>query len=507
MTVSDLDEVTDAALIEAVRGGDAAAEGELFVRHQAAAVRYARRLAGVSDAEDLASDAFVRVFQVIRDGRGPEVAFRPYLMTAVRNRYVDHVRKDSRHVWVGDEGVMDAVSSPDDEGVLRDESEVLASAFHSLPERHQLVLWHALVEKDPHSVTAKLLGMTPNGVAALTYRAKESLREAYLARHVLPTTDEDCGPTRSLLAAHRQGRVPAKQRARVDLHLAGCSACAGAYDELSMLDSRLAANLPAALLVVGVPTVATAASGGAAMTAVHAGRGRTIAQAGVAGAAAIVAVLAAVWWAGADEARGPVAAPPVPSPSAAPAPSAAASPEATTPSPVVSPPAAAPAVPAVPQPSPTTTRPAPRPTPSPTAPARTIDPIAPTAAPTQVPPDLSVRALTAYSTGSGGFVLQADVVADSPSVRLSFEVGSLASFEVQKDQTGRTPSCSSSAGESKEATTVLCTFDGPVDGRTTMAVAVTGRRLEAVVRLAGASGDDPRPGNNTARVVVDDSAR
>jgi RNA polymerase sigma factor (sigma-70 family) len=508
MTISDLGEVTDAALIEAVRGRDAAAEGELYVRHQAAAVRYARRLAGASDAEDLVSDAFVKVFEVIRDGRGPEVAFRPYLMTAVRNRYVDHVRKDSRHVWVGDEGVMDAVSSPGDDGMLRDESEVLASAFHSLSEHHQVVLWHALVEKDPHTVTAKLLGMTPNGVAAMTYRAKESLREAYLARHVLPTTDEDCGPTRSLLATHRQGRLPAKQRARVELHLAGCAACAGAYDELSMLDSRLAANLPAALLVVGVPTAATIAGGGAATTGAHAGtagRGRSIAQAAAVGVAAIVAVLAAMWWADAEDGPQRVAAPPAPAPSVTPAPSVAPSVEPTVPTPTVAPPSAA--VPDVPRPSPTAARPSTpqRVKPSPTGRPRPVDPVAPTATPTPGPSDLAVRALTAYSTGSGRFVLQADVVADTSSPQVTFQVSGMTSYELQGDG-GRTPSCTSS-GASKETTTVTCTFDGPVDGGTTMAVVVTGRRLEAVVSVAGGAGDDPRPGNNTARVAVDDSTR
>ncbi|KAA1380484.1 sigma-70 family RNA polymerase sigma factor [Aeromicrobium fastidiosum] len=507
MTVYDLGEVTDAGLIEAVRRGQTAAEGELFVRHQDAAVRYARRLAGTSDAEDLVADAFVKVFEVIRDARGPEVAFRPYLMTAVRNRHVDHVRKDSRHVWISDEGVLDAVSVPGDERDLRDESEVLAAAFHSLPERHQLVLWHALVEKDPHSVTAQLLGMSANGVAALTYRAKESLREAYLARHVVPTTDKGCGPTRELLSAHRRGRLPRKLQAQVDQHLEGCPACADAFGELAMLDSRLAAMLPAALLFV---PVAASIVGGVTVAPDAAPRMRRPAvQAVLAGTAAVTAVIVAIWWAGAGEDRRTVAATPavpavsVPPPTSSPSVMPSATIEPTV---VAGPSAVAPVVPVpTPAPVPTTTRPSPRVPPESTGGRRSVAPVAPVpVTPQRV--DLAVRSLTAYSAGSGRYVVEADVVAASSAPRLTFAVVGMTAFEVKTSDTGRSPSCSSTPSASPDLMTVLCVFDGPADGRTTLAVELAGHTLDARVALDDASADDPRPGNNTARVLIDELA-
>lgn len=82
----------DPELIAAVRGGDLDAHGELFVRHADAARRLARRLGYAADADDLVADAFERVLMVLRRGVGPDVAFRPSLLTSVRRLHVDRVR-------------------------------------------------------------------------------------------------------------------------------------------------------------------------------------------------------------------------------------------------------------------------------------------------------------------------------------------------------------------------------------------------------------------------------
>src|SRR5690348_14054845 len=94
--LSDIDTPSDAELIARVRGGDVAAYGELFSRHVHAAKRLARQLDRGSDADDLVSDAFAKVLTVLQGGGGPDVAFRAYLLTAVRRLHVDRVRAGSR---------------------------------------------------------------------------------------------------------------------------------------------------------------------------------------------------------------------------------------------------------------------------------------------------------------------------------------------------------------------------------------------------------------------------
>src|SRR6059058_2646777 len=84
VSLSRMDGPGDAELIAAVRGGDVDAYGELFARHVDSARRLARQIAGPSDADDLVSDAFTKVLLVLQRGGGPDLAFRAYLLTAVR---------------------------------------------------------------------------------------------------------------------------------------------------------------------------------------------------------------------------------------------------------------------------------------------------------------------------------------------------------------------------------------------------------------------------------------
>ena len=90
---------SDAELITAARGGDAEAFGALYTRHAGAARTVARQYTRSSaDAEDVVGDAFAKVYGVVRGGGGPDVAFRAYLLTAVRRLHVDKVRSTHRAV-------------------------------------------------------------------------------------------------------------------------------------------------------------------------------------------------------------------------------------------------------------------------------------------------------------------------------------------------------------------------------------------------------------------------
>src|ERR1700712_1748167 len=104
--MSDIDanvpELTDPELISRVREGDVGAYGTLFARHVDAATRLARLLVGGPDADDLVSEAFVKVLNVLLGGGGPDIAFRAYLLTAVPRLHVDKVRSIQRAAPTGD---------------------------------------------------------------------------------------------------------------------------------------------------------------------------------------------------------------------------------------------------------------------------------------------------------------------------------------------------------------------------------------------------------------------
>src|ERR1700749_3718247 len=112
-------ELSDAALIPAVPGGDDSAYGQLWSRHEAAARRLASQIANPSNAEDLVSESFLKVLRVLKEGGGPDGAFRPYLFSTIRRLNIDQGRSYySRVALTDDETSLDTDATPSAADVL-----------------------------------------------------------------------------------------------------------------------------------------------------------------------------------------------------------------------------------------------------------------------------------------------------------------------------------------------------------------------------------------------------
>jgi RNA polymerase sigma factor (sigma-70 family) len=230
----------DAELISAVRAGSPDAYAALYRRHLASARALARQLTGCrAQADDLVAEAFARLFATLRNGGGPDAAFRAYLLTVLRHLRYDQTRQDHRLELSGDMTRYEEAVPWRDTAVEELESTLATRAFTRLPERWQLVLWRTEVERQSPAEVAALLGLTPNGVSALAYRAREALRQAYLQEHLSTSVDAGVrtrvldphhGPDRhdatvAQLGAWARGGLSARHRARVDAHLAICPDC------------------------------------------------------------------------------------------------------------------------------------------------------------------------------------------------------------------------------------------------------------------------------------------
>lgn len=199
---------SDAELITAAGSGDEAAFEMLRERHIAAAHGLAAELsADPAEAEAIVAQTFAQIGNLLRDGRGPGVALRPYLFTSVR--WAAHERLTGASGNGADTAVPAAgtgVSGPDaaataeirgadataaeaagggeplftDPDIAQLVRSPLYLAFMSLPERLRAVLWHAEVEQCDLVETGAVLGLTPDGAADLARQARTALREAYL---------------------------------------------------------------------------------------------------------------------------------------------------------------------------------------------------------------------------------------------------------------------------------------------------------------------------------------
>ncbi len=268
-TDANAHELTDPELISRVREGDVGAYGTLFSRHVDAATRLARLLVGGPDADDLVSEAFVKVLNVLLAGGGPDVAFRAYLLTSVRRLHVDKMRGQQRLTTTGDMTPYDPGVPFADPAIAGFEGGAAAKAFASLPERWQMVLWHLEVENQKPADIAPLLGMSANSVSALAYRAREGLRQAFLNMHSGDLTSDECRETNELMGAYVRQALSRRDTAKVEDHLDQCRRCTAVYLELAEVNTSLAGLLGPALL----GGMAAAYLGGGAVGVAGAGAG------------------------------------------------------------------------------------------------------------------------------------------------------------------------------------------------------------------------------------------
>lgn len=229
---SDPNAETDDRLLLRSREGDRHAFSELWRRHSPIAVAYARSLGTApQDPEDVVSDAFVSILHLLRAGRGPERSFRPYLLTTVRNVWMSGARKMPPTTPIDDaEHPASAIGAIDIDAMA--DSSTISEAFSSLPERWQHALWLSEVEQLPPRQIATVLHIRPNSAAALTYRARDALRKAWIRAHLRSAPEgTDHARVIEMLGAYAHGDLAPTSESFVTAHLDDCDACASAAGE------------------------------------------------------------------------------------------------------------------------------------------------------------------------------------------------------------------------------------------------------------------------------------
>lgn len=165
----------DEELMLAVARGDLSAFEQLIVRHQGSAWNAAFRFLGnTADAEDVAQEAFLRIFDAA-DRYQPTASFRTYLFRIVARLCFDLLRKKRhrRHEPLSDT----AETHPSPEGVSLDEERaaVVRGALDSLPPNQKMAVVLRYYEDLSYRETAIVLKTTIKGVERLLARARATL--------------------------------------------------------------------------------------------------------------------------------------------------------------------------------------------------------------------------------------------------------------------------------------------------------------------------------------------
>lgn len=253
---------TDQELVADVRQGNTEAYSELWARHQAAARSFSNSVTTAFEADDLVAEAYTRVLATLRRGRGPIGPFRPYLYVTIRNIAVSWAKQRRERPLDGSDDVVDHRTA--DMGVLATADATLAlSAFRTLPERWQELLWLSEVEGLPTGEIAERLGMSGSAVGMLALRAREGLRQAWIQAHIDPSVEgSEHRWALEHVGQHARGKLRPRARARFDAHLADCAECSRiAADALKTSNQYTPLVLPVAVGVVGLTSLSGAVAG------------------------------------------------------------------------------------------------------------------------------------------------------------------------------------------------------------------------------------------------------
>jgi RNA polymerase sigma factor (sigma-70 family) len=254
INLTDASLVSEEELLDRAREGDRSAFGTLYLRHRDAARKVAGMCASsAADAEDAVAEGFARVFAALPRMAGRQIAFRPYLLTCVRNAATDRLRRERRIDLRDQMPEAASTAQADDMALMGLERNLVGEALQALPARWRTVLWLTEVEGLSPAEVSRRIGIKPNAVAALAYRARKGLREAYLQAHLKAEASEECRATVSRLGNYVRGDLAEKERVAVQAHLDGCAKCRCRRDELTDVNATLRnAFLPVPLLLAGL---------------------------------------------------------------------------------------------------------------------------------------------------------------------------------------------------------------------------------------------------------------
>lgn len=184
---NDPGEVTDEALMEALQNGDDHALATLMHRWELGVKAFLLRL-GVpaADVEDVAQEAFVRLYQK-RDRYRAGAAFKPWLLTVAGNlgrnrlRWRFRRREDSLEAMDaaqpgGFDPVDPAARPASDLAEKANLARDVRNAVNALPINLREAVLCVELEDLSYAEAGQVMGCTPKAVETRLYRARELLR-------------------------------------------------------------------------------------------------------------------------------------------------------------------------------------------------------------------------------------------------------------------------------------------------------------------------------------------
>lgn len=168
----------DAELLARVGRGEPAAVREMVARKLPRLLALAQRLLGQhSEAEDVAQEAFVRVWKQAPHWQSGQARFDTWLHRVALNLCYDRLR-GRREEALGEEAdaIVDPAPAPDESLQAAQRSARVSAALAALPARQREALVLQYYQELSNSEAAALMGVSVDALESLLARARRNLR-------------------------------------------------------------------------------------------------------------------------------------------------------------------------------------------------------------------------------------------------------------------------------------------------------------------------------------------
>lgn len=173
-----MSDYSDSRLLAGLQSLDPQAIGAIYDQYFSEVYRYVRyRIDNEVEAEDLASDVFLRLLEAAKKKQGPGTSLKGWLITTASNAVNDHLRRRYRQSQMElSDSLADNSSSVTAEVDARQERQAVQTAYARLTDEQQHVLALRFGQGYSLEETAVHLKKNVNAVKALQFRALAALQ-------------------------------------------------------------------------------------------------------------------------------------------------------------------------------------------------------------------------------------------------------------------------------------------------------------------------------------------